>query len=305
MSPNTKKNFSYADVQGCLIYPHRIEGDPTNISFNKASNLENSDDTSLIWLGAAKVKNPQELASLKANLVIAHQSLEDLVKAEGNQTFIFTEAPKETFIQILQKLFVSPPQAMIHPNAIIDPEAKIDNNVSIGAFCLIGKCEIGEGSIIHSHVVVHDQSKIGKRVLIKSHTTIGSDGFGYSKTQEGHYVKFPHLGGVVLEDDVEVGSNTCIDRGTLGNTVIGQNSKIDNLVHVAHNVKLGKNCLVIANVLIGGSTELGDDCWVAPSATLRDGLKITSGVTIGMGALVTKDLDVPGVYLGSPAKLKI
>lgn len=296
--------FKYSDIEDCLIYDYQVLGNPVNIAFSNVNSIESSDENSLIWVSAAKVKDPESLKSLSANLIIAHTSLAALLQPKGQQTIIFTDAPKESFICILNKLFVRKAPAGIHPTAIIDAEAKIGTQVSIGAYCVIGKCEIGDQTIIHSHCVIHDQSILGKRIVIKSHTTIGSDGFGYSKALDGNYIKFPHLGGVILEDDVEVGSNTCIDRGTLGNTRIGANSKIDNLVHVAHNVQLGKNCLVIANVLIGGSTVLGDNCWIAPSATLRDGLKIVSGVTIGMGALVTKDLDVPGIYMGSPAKLK-
>ncbi|MBK9109638.1 MAG: UDP-3-O-(3-hydroxymyristoyl)glucosamine N-acyltransferase [Saprospiraceae bacterium] len=296
--------FKYPDIEDCLIYDHHILGNPANIAFTNVKNIDSGDCDSLIWLGAAKAKDPESIKTLTSNLIIAHTSLEALLQPRSQQTIILTDAPKETFICILNKLFVPKVLAGVHPTAIINEEAQIGSDVSIGAYCVIGKCTIGDGCMIHSHCVIHDQSIIGKRVLIKSHTTIGSDGFGYSKALDGNYIKFPHLGGVILEDDVEIGSNTCIDRGTLGNTIIGANSKIDNLVHVAHNVKLGKNCLVIANVLIGGSTELGDHCWIAPSATLRDGLKIVSGVTIGMGALVTKDLDVPGIYMGSPAKIK-
>lgn len=296
--------FRFNDIKDCLIYGYQIIGDIQNIAFSNATTLDSGNADSLIWVGAGKAKDPDSIRSLTANLIIAHTTLESLLHPNSQQTVILTDAPKETFICILNKLFVRRDSGGIHPTAIIDENAKIGANVSIGAFCVVGKCEIGDETNIHSHCVIHDQCIIGKRVVIKSHTTIGSDGFGYSKALDGNYIRFPHIGGVILEDDVEVGSNTCIDRGTLGNTYIGAHSKIDNLVHVAHNVRLGKNCLVIANVLIGGSTELGDGCWIAPSATLRDGLKIVSGVTIGMGALVTKDLDVPGVYLGSPAKLK-
>lgn len=296
--------FSFSDIEDCLIYPFQLFGNPSKISFNKATTLEASDALSLVWLGASKAIDPSVLDSLQANLAIVHSSLPANYQPREGLTLIKTDYPKEIFIEILQKLFVERPIPGIHHTAIVHPEACIGKDVSIGAFCLIGKCTIGDSTSIQSHCVVHDDSKIGQHVLIKSHTTIGSDGFGYSKNQDGHYIKFPHLGGVIVEDFVEIGSNTCIDRGTLGFTMIGQYSKIDNLVHIAHNVKLGRNCIVVAHVLVGGSTEIGDDCWIAPSATLRDGLKICSGVTIGMSALVTRNLDKPGIYLGSPAKLK-
>lgn len=296
--------FQFGDLEDCLQYNYQLEGDPSEICFTHPSALENAKSDSLVWIGSIKSSDEKVINNLIGNVVIAHHSLPNHVHPSKGQVIVRTSHPKETFIQILNKLFVGKPKAGIHPTAIIDESAIIGEGVSIGPYSIIGKCTIGDFTQIHSHCVVHDHSNIGPHVIIKSHSTIGSDGFGYSKNADGHYIKFPHLGGVIIQEYVEIGSNTCIDRGTLGNTMIGAHSKIDNLVHVAHNVHLGKNCIVVANVLIGGSTIIGNDCWIAPSVTIRDGLNIVSGVTVGMAALVTKNLDKPGIYLGNPAKLK-
>ena len=109
-------------------------------------------------------------------------------------------------------------------------------------------------------------------------------------------------GRVIIEDDVEIGTNTSIDRGTLGNTLIKTGVKIDNLVHIAHNVTIGKHTMIIANSLIGGSTIIGDHCWIAPSATIRDAVNVGDNVTIGMGAVVTKDIPSGEIWAGSPAR---
>jgi len=131
---------------------------------------------------------------------------------------------------------------------------------------------------------------------------IGADGFGYQRNDKGEFEKFPHIGGVVIKDNVEIGSNTSIDRGALGNTIIEEGAKIDNLVHIAHNVKVGKHSAVIANSMIGGSTIIGDYSWVAPSVCMRDQISTGNNVTIGLGAVVLKSIPEGETWTGSPAK---
>ena len=131
---------------------------------------------------------------------------------------------------------------------------------------------------------------------------LGGDGFGYVKneaTQE--YELFPHLGGVVIEDHVHIGNNTCIDRGSLKDTIIHQGVKIDNLVHIAHNVTVGKNSLIIACSMIAGSVVIGENCWVAPSSSVRNGIYIGDNTTIGLGSVVTKSVGADETIAGNPA----
>lgn len=296
--------FTFNDISGLLNSNDRILGTSEKINFNSANTLEDCHENSIVWMNEEKSAQAESFQRLNANLVVAGRSAEQIDPSLMKSVVISSPDPKGLFIKILNALFVKPATPGIHSSCIIHPDAKIGDRASIGAYCVIGKVEIGNDAQIHSHVVIHDHSKIGDRVLIKSHSTIGSDGFGYSKTKQGHFVKFPHLGGVVIGDDVEIGSNTCIDRGTLGNTIIKDHAKIDNLVHVAHNVEIGSNTLVIANVLIGGSTKIGNNCWIAPSATLRDGLYICDEVIVGMAAVVTKNITEAGIYLGNPARLK-
>jgi UDP-3-O-[3-hydroxymyristoyl] glucosamine N-acyltransferase len=137
--------------------------------------------------------------------------------------------------------------------------------------------------------------------MIHAGSVIGADGFGYSRNDDGELEKFPHIGSVVIEDRVEIGSNTSVDRGTLSNTVIREGAKIDNFVHVAHNVVIGKHAAVIAHAMIGGSTEIGDYGWIAPSAALMNGLHIGKGATVGLGAVVTKNIPDNETWAGVPA----
>lgn len=144
--------------------------------------------------------------------------------------------------------------------------------------------------------------EIDGSVIIGDGTVIGSNGFGYARNPDGFLVRIPHKGNVVIHANVEIGCNTCIDRSAVGSTVIGEGTKIDNLVHIAHGVKIGKNCLIIAHANIGGSTEIGDNCYIGMGATIKNKLKIGNNVTIGMGAIVLRDVPDGETWVGNPAK---
>ncbi len=150
--------------------------------------------------------------------------------------------------------------------------------------------------------VILDKTIIGNNVVINPGTVIGSEGFGYQRREDKKLEKFPHFGGVIIEDDVEIGSNTSIDRGTLKNTIIRKGSKIDNLVHIAHNVEIGEYCLIIANSMIGGSAKIKKYSWVAPSASILNGIEIGENSTIGMGAVVVKSVPNNQTWAGVPAR---
>lgn len=219
-----------------------------------------------------------------------------------DKTLILVKDPRLCFLRLVEAFFVPKIEYKIHPTAIIHPEAKIHSNVHIGPFTQIGKCEIGENTIIYGNTHIYSNSKIGSNVVIHSGVIIGSDGFGYQRNEDGLLEKFPHIGGVIVEDNVEIGANTCIDKGTLGHTRIGQGTKIDNLVHIAHNVKIGNHVIITAHVMIAGSTVIGDYTWIAPCACIREKISIGRNVTVGLAALVGKNLEDESVVVGLPAK---
>lgn len=138
--------------------------------------------------------------------------------------------------------------------------------------------------------------------VIGAYTVIGKDGFGWIRMEDNTLKKFPHAGNVVIEKNVVIGSNTCIDRAAVGSTVIGEGTKIDNLVHVAHGVKIGKNCLIVAGTIIGGSVEIGDNCFIGMGAKIKNKVTIGNGVTIGAGAVVLKNVPDGETWAGVPAK---
>lgn len=169
--------------------------------------------------------------------------------------------------------------SIIGDGSVIHPSAIVDENVKIGSWC-----DIGAG------VVILNNTTIGDNVLINPGTIIGSEGFQFRRVL-GSLVRVPQFGGVIIHDGVEIQSNTCVDRGTLnGVTEIGKNTKIDNLVHIAHDVKIGERCLIVALAMIGGKTIIGNDVWIGPSAVISDDIKIGDNAFITLGSVVTKDV---------------
>ena len=207
----------------------------------------------------------------------------------------------------------------IHASAVVDPSARIDATASVGPHCVVGAgvsmgknsvlmggnhigrdSMIGDDVCLHPNVVLYDKTQIGNRVSIHAGTTIGSDGYGYVFDQ-GRHRKMLQIGNVVIHDDVEIGSNTSIDRGALGSTVIGQGTKIDNLVHVAHNVVMGRHCLIMGQVGFAGSTQLSDYVVIASQSGIAGHLKLGTQATIGAKSGVMRDIAPGETVLGYPA----
>jgi len=242
------------------------------------------------------------LEETKASVVICNSDIL-FQKAKFDETLVAVDKPRLWFMRCSDAFFPAESKRGIHPTAVIGKNCKISKDVYIGPNVSIGDAVIiGNRTRVYSGAQIHDRVRIGKNVVLKSGCVIGSDGFGYERNDEGVFEKFPHTGGVIIEDDVEIGGNTCVDRGTLSNTIIGKGTKIDNLVHVAHNVVIGKNCAIIALAMIGGGAKIGDGAWVAPTACIRDGIAVGKQSLVGMGAVVTKNVPDGDVVIGVPAK---
>jgi UDP-3-O-[3-hydroxymyristoyl] glucosamine N-acyltransferase len=207
----------------------------------------------------------------------------------------------------------------IHPSASIAASAQIDPTAHVGPNCVIGArvkigarsvllggnhvgrdCQLGDEVRLFPNVVIYPKCQIGNRVSIHAGTVIGSDGYGYV-FDEGRHRKMLQVGNVIIHDDVEIGTNTAIDRGALGATVIGQGTKIDNLVHIAHNVVIGRNCLVMGQVGFAGSTRLGDYCVIASQSGIAGHLKLGNQAMVGAKSGVMRDIPDKGIVLGIPA----
>ncbi len=243
------------------------------------------------------------LNTTKSRLVIISKSLVSKIQTQRkDQTVVLASDPKKLMVECLTKFFHQLHEVSIHPSALIDESVSKGANVSIGAFTVIDKnVVIGNNCRIENHIHIKENTVIGNDVYIKSGCVIGGKGFGFVKNEDDTWTNFPHFGKVVIGDQVEIGSNTCIDKGALGDTIIGKGTKIDNLVHIAHNVKIGENCLIIADAMLGGSVTIGENTWVAPSSSIKNGLTIGANALIGMSAVVTKNVE-PGVtVVGNPA----
>jgi len=236
------------------------------------------------------------------------------------KTLIRVENARIAYARVLPLFFPEPQYASgIHPTAVVAASAKIDSSAHIGPHCIVGEgvqigarvvllgldsigdgVSIDEDTRIFPNVSIYPHSTIGKRVRLHSGVVIGADGFGYV-LDEGVHRKIPQIGTVVIKDDVELGANTTVDRGALGPTVIGKGTKIDNLVQVGHNVKMGENCIIISQVGIAGSTEIGNYVVIAGQAGIVGHIKVGNQAVIGGQSGVINNVHDGGRYLGSPA----
>jgi UDP-3-O-[3-hydroxymyristoyl] glucosamine N-acyltransferase len=200
------------------------------------------------------------------------------------------------------------PDASLHPTAfvaafvVIETGAVIGAGVQLHAGVYVGPgVEIGEDSVLYPRVILRDGVRLGRRVIVHPGAVIGADGFGYTPSPDGHR-KIPQVGGVRIEDDVEIGANTTIDRATVGDTVVGRGTKIDNLVQVAHNVQIGEHAIVVAQAGISGSSRLGRGVILAGQVGVADHVTLGDGVMVAAQSGVGTDLRAGEKYLGTPAR---
>ena len=230
-------------------------------------------------------------------------------------------APQQAVIDLL--LMFHPPAAVspgIHPTAVVAPDARVHPEAGVGPLAVVGnqavvgarvrihalayvgpRVEIGEGSVIHPHVVLCEGVTLGRRVVVHPGAVIGADGFGYASDGQGHR-KIPQVGTVRIEDDVEIGANTTIDRATLGATVIRHGTKIDNLVQVGHNVEVGEHSILVAQVGISGSSRLGRGVVLAGQVGVADHVTVGDGVVVGAQSGIPADVPAGEKVLGTPAR---
>ncbi len=286
--------------------------------FSGIAALQNAKQGDISFLGNAKYKD--FVSSSNASIILLPRDY--IGEPKKNQIYIFLDHPSEGLAKLSKlledKLFPKPLPG-IHPTAWIDPTATIGDGVYVGPFSFVGKnVKIGSRSIIESHCHIGESCilrnecrlfpgvkllsycELGNRVILNAGVVIGSEGYGFEQV-DGVHEKIPHLGRVVIENDVEIGANTSIDRARIEETKIGEGTKIDNLVQIGHNVQIGKNCLIVAQVGIAGSVQFGDDIVVGGQAGFSGHIKVGSGAKIAGQSGITKDVK-PGEFLkGNPA----
>ncbi|SMP02765.1 UDP-3-O-[3-hydroxymyristoyl] glucosamine N-acyltransferase [Desulfurobacterium pacificum] len=299
-----------AQILGCQLLGNE------NVEINSISEIQNAEEGDLTFLTNPKYK--KYLEKTKASAIIVEKPIKGL-----EITQLICEEPYVAFAKALSIFYPEDlPSPHISPKATISASAKVGNNCYIGDNVVIeenavigdnvilfpgvyiGKnSKVGDNSVIFPNVVIYHNVKIGNWVRIHAGSVVGSDGFGYAfSKKEMKVFKVPQTGGVVIEDFVEIGANTTIDRGTIGDTVIGEGTKIDNLVQIGHNVKIGKYCFIVSQVGISGSTKIGDFVTLAGKVGVAGHIEIASNVTVGAKSGVTKSIKEPGVYAGFPVK---
>ena len=229
---------------------------------------------------------------------------ETLCEGGADALVLRVDNPRLVFGKAVEHFFVPKPKTFVHPNAVIESSVMLGAEVSIGAHSVIGEgCHIGARSRIGSNVVLGPGVRVGEDCAILSGSVIGEAGFGVEFDAEGHSFRLPHIGGVILEDRVQVGSLCSIAAGTLSPTILREDVQLDNKVHVAHNVDVGARSLITACAEISGSVTIGPDCWLGPNSSVINKINIGRNSLIGLGAVVTKDVGDNVVVAGSPARV--
>lgn len=270
--------------------------------------FENANEKSIVFFENTKLTSA--FKQTKAGAVLVSKKHCDIVPK--NSTIIISENPHLSFAYI-SKLFspkiinstnIKPEissTATIMPNVFIGNGSIIKNNVTIMHGAYIGEnVVIEQDTLIHPNVVIYNNSKIGKRCHLQASCVIGSDGFGYTHTKNGEHIKIYHFGNVVLEDDVEVGANSTIDRGVFNQTLIKQGTKIDNLVQIGHNCKIGENCIIVSQAGIAGSSTIGKNVVMGGQSAIVGHIEVGDFATIAARAGVSKSLEGGKVYSGFP-----
>lgn len=308
-----------AEWLGGELFGRTLEAAP---EIDRVAKIEEAGTGSLTFL--ANPKYEKHLTTTGATAVLVSRKL-DLKKFEGHSSLIFirVDDPYSAFLQVLKRFTpaVDPFSAGIHSTAAISPSAVLGKNVSLGAHAVIGEqavigentkigpgcvignfARVGKDCLLFSHAVVYHQCQVGDRVTLHAGVVVGSDGFGFAPNADGSYEKIPQLGIVVIEDDVEIGANTTIDRATMGETRICRGVKLDNLIQIAHNVVVGENTVIAAQTGISGSSKIGKNCMIAGQVGIAGHIDIADRTVILAQSGIPNNITEPGkTFFGYPA----
>lgn len=263
-----------------------VAANPGALSWLSQKICDASPEQALSFRGTALLVPDVSLSGLRSKAHLLAVTKPRLALARAAHAFF-----PELFESHLPESGASP----VAGGASVDPTARLSHGVVIGPNVVIGRnVVIGPNTVI-------DNAIVASGVRIGANCSIGFLGFGFERDADGHAWRFPHIGRVLIGESAEIGCNTCIDRGSLGDTIIGRAAWIDNLVHIAHNVEIGARAAVVANAMIGGSSQVGDDAWIAPGAAIRNQIVIGPRSVVGLGAVVVRDVSPDSVVYGNPA----
>jgi UDP-3-O-[3-hydroxymyristoyl] glucosamine N-acyltransferase len=297
----------------------KVDGDP-EVKVNQLSKIEEGIPRSLSFLS-----NPQYTSYLyttNASIVIVGKDLVLEKKVMDTCTLIRVDDPRGSFAKLLETYNqVKNNKTGIEQPSYISKTTKLGENIYVGAFAYLGEnvkvgknvklfpevylgdnVVVGDNTIIYSGVKIYSDCVIGKNCIIHSGTVVGSDGFGFAPNSDNNYQKIPHIGNVIIEDHVEIGSNTSIDRATLGSTILRKGVKLDNLIQIAHNVEIGENTVIAGLTGVAGSTKVGKNCMIGAQVGIVGHITIANGVKIAGQSGIGKSIEKEGeIVQGSPA----
>lgn len=281
----------------------KVYGEIKDVYIDNLADVAHVNEHTLDWVLSKKNDKTVLAERSKAKTILVDN---EVVYTDGMQlakkVLLVVNNPKRILAKIGNHFFVNRVSPGIHPTAIIDPSAILGENVYVGPYSVIGKASIGDNCIIDSNVRIHDGVVLGHDCSIKAGAVLGGEGFGFEKDENGNRFRFPQIGGLLIGNYVEVGANTCIDRGALSDTIIGDYTKINNLCHIAHNNNIGKNVTITGCVNVSGSNKIEDNVWIAPNASIVGYVRIGENTVVGMGSVVVKDIPSNEVWVGNPAR---
>ncbi len=311
-----KKEISLLEL--AKITNSKLVGDPSKV-ISSVNPLDVADERDASFLS-----NPKYLDAMK-NSSAGVICIDPATKLIDQKNFLVSDNPSRTFQQIAELIFddeslktgfsgihasavihesaVIAKDVIIGPSVVIDQGVTIESGTIIHALCSIGpKVVIGKDCVIHSNVSIREASLIGNRVTLQPGCVIGSCGFGFTTSAEGNHTKLMQIGNVIIEDDVEIGANTTIDRARFKSTLIRKGTKIDNLVQIGHNVEVGKNNIIVSQAGIAGSAKFGDNVFLGGQSGVIGHVEVADNVKIATRGGISKSISEPGIYGGGPAQ---
>jgi UDP-3-O-[3-hydroxymyristoyl] glucosamine N-acyltransferase len=296
----------------------RVEGNP-DCTVQAVRTLEAAGPRDLSFLNHARYRE-QALASKAGALLVAANLASGDFRDFGRRPLLVVDDTAYALSLLLNRLHApEAPEPGVHPTAVLEPGCEVDPSAHVGPYAVIGSgtrigaraaihphvvigkgCSVGEGAVLHPHAVLYDRTEVGAGSIVHAGVILGADGFGYA-THGGVHHKVPQVGRVVLEKDVEVGANSAIDRATLGETRIGEGTKIDNLVQVGHNVQTGRHCILCGQAGIAGSTQLGNYVVLAGQAGVSGHIKLGDGAQVAAKSAALTSVEPGTQVAGIPA----
>jgi UDP-3-O-[3-hydroxymyristoyl] glucosamine N-acyltransferase len=309
-----QRTLRVRDIAEALGAPFEGDGE---IIITGAAPVETAQPTDIAFAGGRALA---EVEASSAGCVLVPSAY---TNASG-RTIILTEHPRTAFAAVVARLYPPEPvRAGVHPTAVIAGSASVDPSCEIGAHVVIGddaaigggtriasgcavgkRARIGETCTLHPNVVLYSDTRIGNRVVLHSGCVLGADGFGFARVGDGHYEKFPQIGIVAIDDDVEIGANSCVDRAALGVTSIGAGTKLDNMVHIGHNCRIGRHVVIAAQTGLSGGVVVEDHAVIGGQVGIGDKARIESGAVLGSGSgiLTSKIVRAGEPVWGTPAR---